>query len=837
MNEIPFWSRTAELSLRELGSGHNGLGSAEALRRIAAEKPNRLQARETATVLALLAAQFKNPITILMAVAAVLSIILGENTEGVLILIILGLSGFLGFWQEHHAAHTVRSLLNLLKVKVRVVRDGKESEIALDEVVPGDVAILEAGSSVPGDALILESTDLFVDESPLTGESFPVEKRAGPVGTDAGPHERTNSVYLGTHVASGMARVLIAAVGTGTEFGKISRVLTLRPPETSFEHGTKHFGYLLLEVALVLSLVIFSVNVAFHRPVLQSLLFTLALTVGLTPQLLPAIQGLTMARGAGRMAKKGVIVRRLSSIEDFGAMTVLCTDKTGTLTLGMAGLKSALDPWGKENERIRLFGYLNSSLQSGYSNPIDEVLKGLPHAGAEAYRKTDEVPYDFARRRLSVAVVGPDGPILITKGALDGILRICGSVAGPDGGLLPMGGLSAVIAAQAETLGAEGCRCLGVCYRSLLAGETVGHESEKEMVFLGLLVFVDPIKPDAVASLALLRDLGVGVKMITGDNRFVAAKIASEAGLRPDRVLTGGEMRLMSSQALVRRAPLVDVFAEMDPGQKERVIIALRKAGESVGYLGDGINDATALHAADVGISVDSAVDVTKQAADIVLMRKDLAVLADGVGEGRRAFANTLKYVFITTSANFGNMFSMAGASLFASFLPMLPRQVLLLNLLTDLPAMAIASDYLDPEQVRLPRRWNNKEIWHFMIVFGLISSCFDFLTFGTLLAMKVPPAQFRTGWFLESVLSELMILLIIRTQRWSFRSKVGKGMFRLCIGVAAVTLAIPYLPHAELLGFTALPVRVLLTLAGILAAYGLTSELAKRPFYRKARI
>ncbi|MDB5104916.1 MAG: putative magnesium-transporting P-type ATPase [Fibrobacteres bacterium] len=837
MNDEPFWGRTPEALLRDLGSGVNGLDAAEAAKRLEQGKANRLHARETATTFGLLAAQFKNPITMLMTAAAVLSIILGENTEGALILIILGLSGFLGFWQERRAAHTIRSLLDLLKVKARVVRNGKESEIALDEAVPGDVAILEAGSSVPGDALILESRDLFVDESPLTGESFPVEKRAGPVAADAGPHERTNSVFLGTHVASGMARVLIAAVGTGTEFGKISRVLTLRPAETSFEHGTKHFGYLLLEVALVLSLVIFSVNVALDRPVLQSLLFTLALTVGLTPQLLPAIQGLTMARGAGRMAKKGVIVRRLSSIEDFGAMTVLCTDKTGTLTMGMAGLKSALDPWGKENERIRLYAYLNSSLQSGYSNPIDEVLKGLPHAGAERYRKTDEVPYDFARRRLSVAVAGPEGPLLITKGALDGILGISVSVSGADGRIQPMAGLRTAIEAQAEALGAEGCRCLGVGYRSLAEGEPVRHETEREMVFLGLLVFVDPIKPDAVASLALLRDLGVGVKMITGDNRFVAARIASQAGLRSDRVLTGGEMRTLNSQALARRAPLVDVYAEMDPGQKERVIIALRKAGETVGYLGDGINDASALHAADVGISVESAVDVTKQAADIVLMRKDLGVLADGVVEGRRAFANTLKYVFITTSANFGNMFSMAGASLFATFLPMLPRQVLFLNLLTDLPAMAIASDDLDPEQVRLPRRWNNREIRHFMIVFGLISSCYDFLTFGTLLAMKVPPAQFRTAWFLESVLSELMILLIIRTQRWSFKSKVGKGMLRLCVGVAAVTLAIPYLPHTGLLGFTALPAKVLLTIAGILMAYGLTSELAKRPFYRKARI
>ncbi len=507
------------------------------------------------------------------------------------------------------------------------------------------------------------------------------------------------------------------------------------------------------------------------------------------------------------------------------------------MTLGQSGLKSALDPVGRESGKLRLFAYLNSSLQSGYANPIDEVLKALPQPGAEAFRKIGEVPYDFARRRLSVAVGAPEGNLLITKGALEGILELCVTSEGADGELVPMATVKKAIADQADNLGRQGSRCLGVGYRILSAGESVEQAGEQGLVFLGILAFSDPIKPDASESLARLRELGVAVKMITGDNRLVAAKIASEAGMRADRILTGGEIRLMSTLALARRAPDTDVFAEMDPSQKERIIIALRKSGETVGYLGDGINDATALHVADVGISIDSAADVTKQAADIVLLHKDLDVLAAGVREGRRAFANTLKYVFITTSANFGNMFSMAGASLFASFLPMLPKQVLLLNFLSDLPAMAIASDELDPEQVRLPRRWNNKEIQRFMIVFGLISSTYDFLTFGTLLAMKVPAGQFRTAWFLESVLSELMVLLIIRTQRWSFQSRVGRGMLWLTIVVSAVTLAIPYLPYTGLLGFQALPVHVLLTVGAILLAYGLTSELAKRPFYRKSRL
>ncbi len=836
MAEAAFWTLNAEALLRNLGSVPQGLTRSEAARRFSESGTDRREAgRKSHSHLALWVAQFKSPIVILMMVGAILSIALGDLTEGSIILAIVAASGALGFWQEKRAADTIRLLLGMIQAKVDVKRDGIAVQVPTDAIVPGDIVLLEAGSAVPGDGLILECKDLFVDESALTGESFPAEKRPGPVASDAGPHERSGAVFLGTHVVSGTATVLVASVGAHTLFGGISQGLAKPPPDTAFEKGAKHFGYLLLEFALALSVLIFGLNVAFHRPVLDSLLFTLALSVGLTPQLLPAIQGITLARGAGRMARKEVVVRRLSAIEDVGGMTVLCTDKTGTLTRGVAGLEAAEDPLGADAPKLRLFAYLNAAFQSGYANPIDAVLRALPAEGAADYAKRDELPYDFSRKLLSIVVAGPDGEILITKGALDRVLANCVTAETADGRMLPIVEAKAVIAQRAEALGREGCRCLGVAYRRRQGSAPVTFADENGLAFLGLLAFRDPIKEDAAASLAELRTLGIAVKMITGDSRVVAAYIGERVGLRPDRILTGKEMDRLSRTALGHRVARVEIFAEMDPNQKERIILALKATGSSVGYLGDGINDAPALHAADVGISVDGAADVTTQAADIVLLKKDLKVLADGVREGRRAFANTLKYVFITSSANLGNMVSMAGASLFTSFLPMLPKQILFLNLLSDLPAMAIAEDSLDPEQVGGPRKWDNHEIQRFMIVFGLVSSTFDFLTFGSLLALRVPPDQFRTAWFLESLLSEVLVLLIIRTRRWSFRSRPGKALGVLSAGVAVFAVCLPWIPGASKLGLAPLPLNILILLGGILLAYGLASEAAKRPFYAKA--
>jgi Mg2+-importing ATPase len=783
--------------------------------------------------LRILLGQFASPIVVLLAAAAALSLAVGERTDGSIILGILLASGLLGFWQEHRAGDAVARLLSTVRTTATVRRDGAEREVPLDEVVPGDVVLLRAGTTVPGDALLLESRDLYVDEAALTGESFPAGKVAGTVAADAALARRSGAVVLGTHVVSGLATAVVVRTGARTEFGAIAHRLALRPAETEFEHGVRRFGYLLLYVAATLALVILAVNVALRRPVLDSLLFTLALAVGLTPQLLPAIVSVTLAHGARAMARAHVIVRRLGAIEDLGGMQILCTDKTGTLTEGVVGVHAATDWRGAPCDAVRRYAYVNAGLASGFANPIDAALRAAPAADLAAYEKVDEVPYDFVRKRVSVAVVHEGQRLLVTKGALAPLLDVCTTAEDADGTRRPLAEARAAILERYEALSRDGHRCLGVAVGALAGDAPVRRECERDLAFVGLLSLDDPLKPGAAAALAELAALGVRTKLITGDNRHVAARVAADTGIDGGGLLTGQALRTMSPAALVAAAPRTAVFAEVEPNQKEHIIHALRTAGHSVGFLGDGINDAAALHAADVGISVDSATDVTRQAADVVLLRKELGVLGDGVREGRRAFANTLKYVFITTSANFGNMLSMAVASLATPFLPMLPKQILLLNGLTDLPAMAIATDRLDAELVATPRRWSNRRIRRFMLSFGVVSSAFDVLTFGALLALHVPAARFRTGWFLESVLSELCVLLVIRTQRTAFRSAPGRALLWASVAVAAITLALPYLPVGAALGFAPLSGGLLALVGGIVAAYVAASELVKRAVAR----
>jgi P-type Mg2+ transporter len=711
-----FWSVAPQRLLEALASSTGGLSSAQAAARASRVRSTRGPSG-AARALATLLAQFRSPITLMLAAAALLSLALGEGTDGLIILGILLLGALLGFWQEHRAAGAVDRLLGLIQTRATILRDGAALRVPVDEVVPGDVILLSAGASVPADALLLDSTDLYVDEAALTGESYPAAKRVGSVAADARPTERSNSVFLGTHVVSGTAIAVAVRLGAETAYGEIAARLALRPPQTEFEHGVRRFGYLLMDLALVLALTIFSINVALNRPALDSLLFTLALVVGLTPQLLPAIVSVTLARGAHRMAREKVIVRRLTSIEDLGGMEVLCTDKTGTLTESVIRVQGTIDASGKPSKRVRLLVHLNARFETGFANPIDDALRADAPPGAQGWTKLDEVPYDFIRKRLSVAVQRGEERLLITKVALANVLEVCNRAELPDGSHRPIEPVRAGVEARFAALSAQGYRCLGVACRPLAAGERIEKGGEAGMSFVGILSLYDPPKAGALEQLRALEGLGVRVKLVTGDNRYVAARIGGEVGL--SSLLTGHDLHSMSESALLQAAPRTDIFAEVEPNQKERIILALKKRGLAVGYLGDRINDASALHAADVGISVDGAVDVTREAADVVLLEKDLGVLVQGVREGRRAFANTLKYVFITTSANFGNMVSMAGASLLAGFLPLLPKQILLINVLTDLPAMAIATDRLDEELVRRPRRWDLCYIRDFMLTSG----------------------------------------------------------------------------------------------------------------------
>jgi len=836
-----FWNLSAEKVLDQLKSSPQGLSRQEAQQRLTQYGANSLKQKRQSPTLLLLLNQFKSPIILILVAAAILSSFLGDVIDTIIILVIVLISGLLGFWQERGARDAVTKLLALVQVKATVLRDGQSQDIPNQEVVPGDIVLLAAGDSIPGDCLILESKDLSVNEAALTGETYPADKLSGVLPKEVGLSQRTNTLYMGINAISGTAKAVVVQTGKQTEFGKVSERLKLRPPETEFETGLLKFGYFLMEVTLILVVLIFLANVYLKRPVLESFLFSLALAVGLTPQLLPAIVSVNLARGAKQMAEKQVIVKRLPAIENFGSMNVFCTDKTGTLTEGEVKIHAAVDVEGKESDRVLLYAYLNAASESGYVNPIDAAIRQHKQFDISAYQKLDEVPYDFNRKRLSILLKKDNTNLIVTKGALKTILDVCSTVETGEGKIIDIADEGDKIQQRAEELGNEGFRVLGVAYRNCVAcvssddnRDSFSKDDETNMTFLGYLALFDPPKAGIADTLKDLGLLGITTKMITGDSRAVAISIIQQVGLPKPKVLTGSELQKLSDEALMHRVGETNVFAEVEPNQKERIIIALKKAGNVVGYLGDGINDASALHAADVGISVESAVDVAKEAADIVLMQKDLNVLVEGVKEGRVTFANTLKYVFMATSANFGNMFSMAGISLVLPFLPLLPSQILLTNLLTDFPEMTIATDRVDRELVNKPRRMNITFIRNFMLVFGLLSSVFDYLTFAALLLLlHADPAQFRTGWFMESVISASMIVLVIRTRQSILTSKPGKYLLMATIAIVIVTLLIPYTPLAGLLGFQPLPIEFLFVLAAIVGLYIICAENVKRIFYQ----
>ncbi len=828
-----FWSVPAAELLRRLGSTPAGLSAEEAGERLARHGPNRLKPARKSDSLTLLASQFKSPIVLILLFATGMSFFLHDPADALIILAIVLASGLLGFWQEKGAANAIGKLLAIVRIKATAIRGGTQSDIPVELLVPGDVVVLAAGDVIPADCRILTARDLFVDEAALTGETYPVEKSDAAVPADAPLARRTGASWMGTHVVSGSAKAVVVLTGRETEFGRVSERLVLRPPETEFEHGVRRFGYLLMEVTLLLVVAIFAVNVYLARPVLDSFLFSLALAVGLTPQLLPAIISINLAHGAKRMAAQKVIVKRLASIENFGSMNILCSDKTGTLTEGVVRVHSAVDTGGAASEKVLFLAYLNASFETGYANPIDAAIRAHRPFDLAGYEKRDEIPYDFLRKRLSILVSRGGEGVMVTKGTVTGVLAVCSSAELPGGAVVDIAAARDRILRQFEDYSENGFRVLGIASRRAAPEEPLGRESEAGMTFLGFLVLFDPPKPGIAETIGRLNELGVSLKVVTGDNALVASHVMKQVGLADPRVLAGPQLRDTSNEALRAQAPGIDVFAEVEPNQKERIIVALKKAGHVVGFLGDGINDAPALHSADVGISVDSAVDVAKEAADIVLLEKGLHVLVDGVREGRTTFANTLKYVFMATSANFGNMFSMAGASLFLPFLPLLPKQILLTNLLTDVPEMTIATDAVDREMVERPRRWDIGHIRKFMTTFGLLSSVFDYLTFGLLLlVLRASPDQFRTAWFLESVISASLIVLVIRTRKPFFRSTPGRPLAAATLLVAAATVALPLTPIAGPFGFGPLPAQFLLPIGAIVALYILAAEIAKRAFY-----
>jgi Mg2+-importing ATPase len=829
-----FWAQDIAQLWQLMDSSPQGLSQAEAEQRLDTYGLNVLRDRRELTPWMLFLNQFKSPIVLILIFATIMSAFLGDWADAIIILVIVFGSAILSFVQENNAHNAAEKLRGQLTIKADVLRDGKKLEIPTEEVVPGDVVILSAGSLIPADGIVLQAKDFFVSQAVLTGETFPVEKLPGVLPEKASLAERTNMVFMGTNVRSGNATVVIVQTGTRTAFGQIAARLNLRPPETEFERGIRRLGYLLTEFMLVLVIAIFALNVYFNRSVLDSLLFSVALAVGLTPQLLPAIININLSKGSQLMARLGVIVRRLESLENFGSMDTLCTDKTGTLTQGVVSLDNTMDIQGNPSPELFHYAYLNSNFQTGIASPLDDAILAKSTLDMAGIEKVDEIPYDFTRKRLTVVVRQNGKDMMVTKGAFQTMLSIC-TQAQLDQHEQPLDAqLSASIERHFQQWSEQGFRVLGVAIKPVEARPSpFTIADEKGLTFIGSLLFFDPPKQGIIQTIQELEQLGIKLKIITGDNSLVARHTANAIGLEISGLLTGNQLDDMHESALIYAVLHNNIFAEVDPAQKERIILSLKKAGQVVGYMGDGINDAPSLHSADVGISVDNAVDVAKDAADFVLIKNDLEVLRQGIIQGRKTFANTLKYVFMATSANFGNMFSVAGASLFLTFLPMLPKQILLINFLTDLPEMTIAGDNVDDVFVQQPHRWDVGFIRRFMLVFGPLSSVFDFLTFGMLLLLfHDQQATFHTGWFFESVLSASMVVFAVRTRLPFVRSKPSRAMLLVTFIVAVVALLIPYSPLAAILGFQPFSLPTLGLIIVIVILYFISAELVKRWFY-----
>lgn len=873
--DYSYWNMPIPDLLRQFNSNQEpqqyqeaGLSTTEASSRLTKYGKNLLKSKTKTNSVSLLISQFKSPIIIIFIFTSILSYFLGQIEDAIIIISIVVVSGLLGFWQEKGATDAVTKLLAIVQLKSTVIREGKRCLIPFEDIVPGDIVELKSGDNIPADCIIINSKDLFVNEATLTGESYPVEKSVSILPKETFLRERTNCLFAGTFIVSGTAKVLVLKTGTDTELGKISDQLRHKAPETEFERGVRKFGYFLMEITLMLVISILVINVYFGRPVLESFLFSLALAIGLTPQLLPAIISVNLAHGAKRMVNHKVIVKRLASIENLGSMNILCSDKTGTLTIGEVKLQSAIDASGNDNKKVLLYAFLNAIYETGFTNPIDRAIKDYcsnqyVDKMVSKYKKLDEIPYDFIRKRLSILVSYSDSEItkttrsqrsfIVTKGALNNILEVCSYAEINDDEVVELYKIKQKIQDRFEELSNKGFRILGICYRNVVYNvqysshnnsnnnhySFITKDDEIDMTFLGFLIFSDPIKTDVVESISNLKKMGVSLKIISGDNRNVAAYVAREIGIENPRVLIGSALHHMGKDAFIRQAYNTEVFAEIEPNQKEQIILALRQSGMNnvVGYMGDGINDASALHAADAGISVDTAADVVKEAADFVLLEKDLRVLAKGVQEGRRTFANTLKYVFMATSANFGNMFSMAGASLFLPFLPLLPKQVLLMNLMTDMPEMTISTDNVDMEVLQKPRQWDIRFIRKFMIVFGLLSTIFDYTTFVTLLlVLHSTINQFRTAWFMESVISASMVVLVIRTRKPLFKSRPSKYLLLATLLIVAITITLPFVPFSQIFEFTVLNMLYLSTIGVIVLLYVVTAELVKKIFYKRIR-
>ena len=833
-----FWSYDVDEVLKTIETSKNGLSTEQANERIEKLGQNLFEEKKSASKLMVFINQFKNPITMILIYAAILSIFLKDYSDGIIILIIIMISALLSYNHESKANDAVKKLLSTVSVTSAVLRDGKFQELDNFKLTVGDIISVKTGDMIPADCLLIEENSLSMDESSLTGETFPVEKNVEKLEEKTALSQRKNSLWMGTHVISGSGKAVIVNLAKDSEFGKITESLDETETDTDFERGIKDFGNLILQVTTILIGLIFLFNIILNKPFLESFMFALALSVGLTPQMLPAIISVNLSQGAKRMSAQGVIVKKLNSIENFGSMTVMCSDKTGTITKGQVKLESAMDNTGKKSETLVKLAAINSYFQEGYTNPIDQAILAENKNDFTKYEKLFEIPYSFENKLLSVIVNTnndlSDKNIMITKGALTSVINVCSTYQDDSGNSGNIEEIKSEIMDLFEKYSSQGYRILGLAYKNIDQETDVSKQKAENMIFRGLLLFIDPLKDDIKDVIEKMNSLGVSLKMITGDNHLIAKNIGSKVGLNPDKILLGEDLNSYSLSQLNKKIMDIDIFAEISPNQKEKIILAYKQAGEIVGYMGDGINDAPAIKQADVGISVDTAADTAKDAASIVLLENSLKVLVSGIKEGRRTFINTLKYIFVATSANFGNMFSMAGASLFLKFLPLLPKQILLTNLFTDFPSLQIASDSVDEDWLQSPVTWDMKFIKRFMIIFGITSSVFDYITFVVLLLLfKANEQFFQTGWMLESVISAMVVMLIVRTKRPVIKSKPSNKLLLAIVLVAIALIAIIYSPINTYLGLIALPVHALLSMLAISLIYALTAEILKKQFYK----
>ena len=834
-----FWQTPLDELERQLGASSNGLNSTEAAARLLRYGANTLDSRQKYSFLLKVLSRFRNPLVLILLVAAVISGFTGDVASLVIISTMVLLSVLLDSVQEYRAEQAAEQLKVSVALKEQVLRDGREITIRADQLVLGDVVLLAAGDMVPADGRLLEARDFFVNEGLLTGESYPTEKHVAAEGTaNVDVAQAANAAFMGTSVVSGSAKLLLCATGNATQLGEISATLRHTPPPAALERGVYEFGILIVRLTVLLVLFVLLVNTFFHRPLLESFLFALALAVGLTPELLPMIVSVTLARGAMRMAKQKVIVKRLAAIHDLGSMDVLCTDKTGTLTEAKIALIRHITLSGADSERVLELAWLNSHFESGLRSPLDAAI--LEHASSipAGWIKIDEVPFDFERRRVSVLLEHGGRRILVIKGAPEDVLKLSSryELSG-ENDTQPFDAAALARAnTQFQTLCEEGFRVLGIAWREEPASQThVVVSDEHDFVFAGYAAFLDPPKASAGQAIAALERSGVGIKIITGDNERVTQYVCTQLDIPIEGLLTGTELASLSEEALSARIEETNLFCRVNPSQKNRIILALKRRGHVVGYLGDGINDAPSLHTADVGISVDGAVDVAKDAADIILLEHDLKVVERGVREGRRTFGNIMKYIMMGTSSNFGNMFSMAGASLILPFLPMLPIQVLLNNFLYDLSEVPIPMDDVDDELLAQPRHWDIKFIRNFMLVLGSVSSIFDFLTFGLLLwVFNATETLFQTGWFMESLATQVLVIFVIRTRGSPLRSRPNPLLAGTSLIVAAVGVLLPYTAIGRWFGFVPLPLTFLAALGAMVVCYLVLAEGVKRWFYRR---